>query len=245
MKIVHISDTHGAKYHTKLEIPECDVLIHSGDIGGRTSLMELNEFLVWFEAQPARKKIFIGGNHDLVLDRKWVDSRPDTLSRMLALQQHTDGQDLIKKYDVVYLKDKDYVFEGVKFWGSPMSPSFHRQHWAFNADRGQEISKYWSKIPSDVNVLITHTPSHGFLDTVPEEYLQSGETDIHRGCEDLIGVVRKRLLNLKLHCYGHIHDNVGCILESVSKTRRVMFSNGAVLTNDYTQLVTKPLIISI
>jgi predicted phosphodiesterase len=41
MKLVHISDTHGAKHHTKLIIPECDVLIHSGDLGGRTTLFEL------------------------------------------------------------------------------------------------------------------------------------------------------------------------------------------------------------
>ena len=68
MKIVHISDSHGAKYHTKLEIPECDVLIHSGDIGGRTSPTEVQEFLAWFEKQPAKKRIFVAGNHDICLD---------------------------------------------------------------------------------------------------------------------------------------------------------------------------------
>ena len=67
MQIVHISDTH--TYHNNLHIPNCDVLIHSGDIGNRTNLKELTEFLVWFEQQPANIKIFIGGNHDIILDK--------------------------------------------------------------------------------------------------------------------------------------------------------------------------------
>lgn len=228
-----------------MEIPECDVLIHSGDIGGRTTLLELNEFLIWFESQPATKKIWVGGNHDLILDRKWVESRPDTITQMIARQQYLDGLDLIREYDVVYLKEKDHVYEGVKFWGSPYSPSFHKEHWAFNADRGEEIRKVWSKIPSDVNVLITHTPVYGFLDTVTEEFMKPGETDYHKGCEDLLAVIKKRLFNLKLHCCGHIHDAVGCVLGHVSNNRRVWFSNGAVLRNDGTQLITKPLIINI
>lgn len=36
MRIIHISDMHGPKGHTQLKIPECDVVICSGDIGGRT-----------------------------------------------------------------------------------------------------------------------------------------------------------------------------------------------------------------
>ena len=59
MKIVHISDTHGSKYHNKLEIPECDVLIHSGDVGGRTNLFELQSFIIWFLEQSATIKIFV------------------------------------------------------------------------------------------------------------------------------------------------------------------------------------------
>jgi len=246
LKICHISDTHGPKWHTKVVVPECDVLIHSGDIGGRTDLLELTEFLLWFEKQPAKKKIWIGGNHDLVLDKKWAHSRPDTVMQMLAIQRHQQAMDLIGNYVVKYLMNTDYVFEGVKFWGSPYSPSFHKEHWAFNADRGEEISKIWAKIPTDVNVLITHTPVYGFLDSIPESYLEFNEgDDVHRGCKDLLGVIQKRLLNLKLHCSGHIHDQVGVILEHVSNNRRVLFSNGAVVSNAGEQLVTNPLVITI
>lgn len=247
LKIVHISDTHGAKGHTHVIVPECDVLIHSGDIGGRTNLYELTEFLVWFEKQPARKKIWVAGNHDLILDRKWVERKKgemDSVASMILEEQYQQVAAVLAAYDVNYLQDTDYVFEGIKFYGSPYTPSFHREHWAFNADRGKEINKVWAKIPSDTHVLITHGPCYGILDEVGNKYLLPGE-DKHRGCEDLLDVIKNRLLHLKLHCSGHIHDNVGIVLKNVSNRRRVMFSNGAVLTNDYTQLVTNPLIINI
>jgi hypothetical protein len=64
---------------------------------------------------------------------------------MLGWSLHVDNYkraiDLIEQYDIKYLCDKDYVFEGIKFYGSPYSPSFHREYWAFNADRGGEIKK--------------------------------------------------------------------------------------------------------
>jgi len=245
MRIVHISDTHGKRFHEKMVIPECDVLVHTGDFGDwKTSLAELTEFLIWFEKQPAKVKIFISGNHDIIMDAKWVYNRGDAVSRMLATQQHRDALILIQAYDVVYLNNTDYVYEGVKFWGSPMSPTFGSD-WAFNADKGTEISKYWAKIPSDVNVLLTHTPVYGYLDSVTDKYMREGETDYHKGDKDLLEVIKKRLLKLKLHCSGHIHDEYGIVLEHISNTRRVMFSNGAIITNDAIQLVTKPLIIDL
>lgn len=248
LKIVHISDTHGAKHHSKLVIPECDVLIHSGDIGGRTSVPEVAEFLIWFEKQPARKKIFVAGNHDICLDRKWsanLRSQNRSIEAMLASQANRDSLDLIKNYDVTYLCDEEYVWEGVKFYGSPYSPSFHRQHWAFNADRGQEIQKIWSKIPSDVNVLITHGPPYKILDHVDDKYREKVGEDMNVGCKDLLDVIKKRLFHLKLHCFGHIHSQYGIILNSISNSRTCLFSNGAVLDNDYNMLIKNPLIINL
>jgi Icc-related predicted phosphoesterase len=245
MKIVHISDTHGHKGHSQLVIPECDVLIHSGDIGGRTNSRELTEFLIWFEQQPADVKIFCAGNHDICLDKKWVSEKSDVQEHLHSLVEHEASKNLLSNYAVHYLENEEYVYKGIKFYGSPISPSFHRKNWVFNADIGVEINKYWAKIPSDVNVLITHTPPYGIFDKIPEKYKQAKDEDIHRGCKDLLAVMRKRLFNLKLVCFGHIHDQYGVTLESVSNARRVLFSNAAVLTNDYTQLITNPLIINI
>lgn len=246
MKIVHISDTHGG--HEKLTIPTCDVLCFTGDLGGRTNLYELNLFLMWFEKQPASRKIFIAGNHDIVLDKAfpfhvYQIGRLDSVAKDIMLQQHGDALDLIDKYSVTYLKDREFIYEGVKFYGSPYSPSFHRDNWAFNADRGQEIRTIWGKIPSDVNVLMTHSPVYDVLDDLGE-YARAGE-DTHAGCIDLMGVITKRLHDLKIHMCGHIHDNYGVVQRQVSRTRRVLFSNGAVISTRHEQLITKPIIIEI
>jgi Icc-related predicted phosphoesterase len=243
MDIVHISDAHGPRQHSKLKIAPCDVLICSGDIGGRTTPFELLEFLLWFEKQPADLKIFTAGNHDLCLDPSYpnrIRTDENMPQYLLALQNHKDSMDLIKK--VTYLMNQSIEYKGVKFWGSPYSPSFHKEHWAFNADRGEEISRIWGKIPSDVDVLITHTPPFGILDEVDHTGRTPGKWHIdgHVGCEDLLGVIKKRLLNMQLHCFGHIHQNVGVIQQQVSNTRRALFSNGAVTSHAYEMLVTNP-----
>jgi len=219
-------------------------LVHTGDFGWYTTTIgELTEFLIWFEKQPAKKKIFIAGNHDLLMDRKWIAKR-DPILKLIWQQMYDDARKLIPNYDVIYLENSEYVYEGVKFWGSPYSPTFGND-WAFNADRGEQIRKIWAKIPSDVNVILTHTPVYGYLDDVDNKYMKAGETDHHKGCEDLLNIIKKRLLKLKLHCGGHIHDRVGIIQAKMSNKRRVLFSNATVIANDCTQLITDPFVITI
>lgn len=249
MTIIHISDTHGAKYHEKLQISECDVLLFTGDLGGRTDLLELQQFLEWFKKQPARKKIFIGGNHDIVLDKTFAEklkAQGNMFGWSLHKENYLRALDLIESYrkdNIVYLCNTDYVFEGIKFYGSPYSPSFHKQYWAFNADRGGEIKKIWNIIPNDTHVLLTHSPQYNILDDV-KEFANVNE-DPHVGCKDLANIIKNKLIDLKLHCFGHIHDNYGIMLHNVSNNRRILSSNGAILTNRYNLLVNKPLIITI
>jgi Icc-related predicted phosphoesterase len=247
MKLVHLSDTH--TYHDQVTISEdADVIIHSGDIGGRTTLAELNKFLIWFEALPAPKKIFIGGNHDHILSKEpYIRAKAsgNTFGWLKGQEDYQAARELIDKFDVKYLENKEYVYEGVKFYGSPASPSFHRDNWVFNYDRGTEIKKQWAKIPSDVNVLITHTPPYGVLDEIPENYKLTPDEDVHRGCEDLMDVIRKRLFDLKVHMFGHIHGNTGVVLQPVSHKRNILFSNGAVLNNDYKIVMPQPFVINI
>ena len=248
LRLVHVSDTHGARFHDELVIPECDVLIHSGDIGGRTGADELEEFLRWFEQQPAKKKIFIAGNHDIILDRKFLNDRAGSLiSEQGAKELIAKADALLAKYsNIVYLNDTDYVYEGVKFYGSPITPSFHRQNWAFNADRGEEIKRYWAKIPGDVNVLITHGPPYGILDLIPESFKAHATEDVHRGCDDLLQVMKSRLNSLKLHCFGHIHEGpTGIVTKYITGKKLITFSNGAIISNDYRLVVKSPPILNI
>ena len=241
--LCHISDTH--RYHDKITIPPCDVLIHSGDIGGRTNLAELRSFLDWAEAQPVKKVIWIAGNHDIALDLAWTKRDIDAYTRKVLEADYVDAMKMIMQSKTVYLNNTDYIYEGLKFYGSPITPSFHRANWAFNADRGEEISKTCAKIPSDVDVLITHGPPYGVLDLIPESFKSTPDEDVHRGCKDLLGVIKKRLTKLKLHCFGHLHSSYGVTWQQISNTRSALFSNGSVLDEEYKIKAPKPLIITL
>lgn len=241
MKIVHISDTHSAQNHSELNIPECDVLIHTGDLGGRTNIYELTQFLVWFVKQPG-KKIFIAGNHDLILDKEFFNkSNIDSIQKLLFQQIYESAIKLIKSFDITYLNNEELIYKGIKFYGSPYTPSFFRDHWAFNRDRGDEIITEWKKIPNDTNILLTHGPCYKILDGI--KHLKKNYEDPNKGCNDLLNRLTE-LPNLKLHCFGHIHENYGVIQNTINK-REILFSNGAILNNAYQLIVKNPLIINI
>src|ERR1019366_4412952 len=114
LRIIHISDTHGKE--ELLDIPPCNILVHTGDIGGRTNIAELMKFLVWFEKQPADRKIFIGGNHDIVLSKDWIakEEAKGSVEGLLAKQFHYAAMELIQNYNVTYLKDREFIYEGLK-----------------------------------------------------------------------------------------------------------------------------------
>lgn len=138
MKIVVISDTHG-KHNDLRQLPKGDTLIHAGDVSKRGHPMEILDFLDWFTNQKFKHKVFIAGNHDFFLERA-----------------HTNVIEQMIPKDVIYLNNSGVQLDGVKFWGSPITPWFN--NWAFNRERGTEIKQYWDLIPENTNVLITHGP---------------------------------------------------------------------------------------
>ena len=98
MKILHLSDTHGA--HRRMgKLPEADVLVHSGDFTMTGSEAEAIDFMNWFCDLPQKHKIFICGNHDECL----YDANIDGL----------DG-------NVHYLYNSGVEIEGIKFYGIPL-----------------------------------------------------------------------------------------------------------------------------
>ena len=133
--------------------------------------------------------------------------------------------DTYKEKNIFYLQDSNFEFEGVNFYGSPYSPSFFKEHWVFNADRGEEIRQIWGKIPINTDILITHTPPFNILDYVPNKNENENE---NVGCKDLSEIIKSKLKNLKLHCFGHIHGNYGVIHKN-----GILYSNGAILDNNY------------
>lgn len=96
MKILHLSDTHGLHHQIK-ELPEADVIIHSGDISHNGDENEVLGFLNWYIELPYRHKIFVTGNHDLCLwDAEGIEDLPDNL---------------------YFLQDRGVEIDGVKFFG--------------------------------------------------------------------------------------------------------------------------------
>lgn len=100
-----------------------------------------------------------------------------------------------------YLCDSGLEFEGIKIWGSPYTPTF--LNWHFMRERGEEIKRHWDLIPSGTDILVTHGPPQGILDKTDR-----GE---HVGCLDLRDAAFR--VKPKVHCFGHIHEGGGQVLE--------------------------------
>lgn len=208
LRFVAISDTHSK--HPDIRLPGGDVLVHAGDISSRGTKEEIRQFLKWFDSQPFPFKVFIAGNHDFYLES--------------ATQPEIEA--LIPP-GVVYLKDSGVVIGSTRLWGSPYTPVFF--NWAFNKKRGASIRQHWDLIPMDTDVLITHGPVYGFLDTL--------SNDQHAGCQDLL---RKVLLTKpRAHVCGHIHESWGTIQRS-----GIRFVNAAQV-NDRYELVHSPIVFDV
>lgn len=96
MKILHLSDTHGL-HHRLDDMPEADVIIHSGDISNSGTEEEVLDFLNWFIGLPYPHKIFVTGNHDLCLwEAEGIEDLPGNIH---------------------FLQDKGVEIGGVKFFG--------------------------------------------------------------------------------------------------------------------------------
>lgn len=133
MRILHLSDTHNC-HHRLRDLPEADVVVHSGDFCMVGTEQEAIDFMNWFCDLPYRHKIFICGNHDDCL-----------------YGANIEGLDS----NVHYLCNSGIEIEGIKFYGVPMFTE------DCISDRQ---NRNYSNIPIDTDVLITHSPAFGILD---------------------------------------------------------------------------------
>lgn len=199
MKLVCISDTHNQ--HVGLALPEGDVLIHAGDLTGKGTDAEVQEALEWFgQVGTFRHRVMIAGNHDFLFEREPGYARS-----------------LIPP-NVMYLENSGAVIEGVRFWGSPITPFFH--DWAFNR-HASVIGRHWKAIPSDTDVLITHGPPFGVLDRV-----DGGE---QVGCPQLLAEIVNRI-RPQVHVFGHIHEGYGV---ATLRNLSTVFSNASACDRNY------------
>jgi len=189
MRIVCLSDTHNC--NEQIAVPDGDLLIHAGDATSTGTEDQIRRFNAWFSGLPHRRKVFIAGNHD------WLFEKNNERARALLDRS------------ITYLQDSSVEIDGLKIYGSPWQPRFF--DWAFNLNRGPEMAEKWKLIPDDTDILVTHGPPNGILDSVPRVW-----GDELTGCEELRSKVDRLAVigRLKLHVFGHIHCGYGTTVEN-------------------------------
>lgn len=209
MKILHISDTHG--FHSRFpdeKFKDIDVVIHSGDCSNYKdayrNAIEVADFIEWYKDVPVKYKIYVAGNHDTSIERK----------RITKEDFEANG--------IIYLENSFVNINGVKFYGTPITPTFGE--WAFMKAR-DKTHQVWEAIPEDTGVLIVHGPPKGIRDL---SYDRDGKLEF---CGD--NALMKRCISLqntlKFVCFGHIHNMDGVYNQGIStfSMTQTVFSNAA------------------
>lgn len=199
MRIVAMSDTHNQMGKMLHEIPDGDVFIFTGDISGN-SLEELNvkNFRTFLNSLPHEHKVIICGNHDFIFQNK-------------------KGSELLKGRNIHYLEDSGVTINGVNFYGTPYQPYFY--NWAFNIKNGEDLKKKWDMIPDNTHVLLTHNPPYGIMDET-----ERGDIVGSKSLLDRIAL----LPELKVHCFGHIHEGYG-----IAELNGIKFVNSCICNENY------------
>ncbi len=192
MKVIALADTHGKHSELTQHIqdlldsdPDIRMIIHAGDAADvydpLLNRQELRRFLRWFESFDVEYRVFVPGNHDT-----GIEYFPSVLSEFS---------------DVDFLIHQELIVEGIRFFGSPFTPSFH--NWAYNVDRNL-LESYWSQIPERTDVLITHGPAYGIGDAT-NIGLPKG---VVKGFGDVHLLHRVQEIQPKYHIFGHFHDTL-------------------------------------
>lgn len=153
VKIGCTSDTHGmlgaVVYDTftisermgKKAVPQ--VLVFAGDIapavfGVSDSKYIRDEFFGMIREHPKTEFVYTPGNHDF-------------------FAQHWDKYKNEAPQNLHFLMDSGCVIKGLSFYGSPWVP-YINGGWAFECYSEEDLKNRFSKIPRNVDVLVTHSP---------------------------------------------------------------------------------------
>lgn len=207
-RITAISDTHNKHKQITPFLTEGDILIHAGDLSSMGWDREIEQFCKWFDSIDSYDlKVFIAGNHDY-----GFQTNVEKVSQ------------IINSYKTITYLEDDWVgyqkgdLREIRIWGSPWQPEFY--NWAFNLPRnGVELEEKWNLIPNDTDILITHGPAWGYVDTVIGRY-------DNLGCEKLIKRIEE--FNPAIHICGHIHTGYGYQSNGITH-----FINASVLNEEY------------
>lgn len=187
MRVALTADFHG---RVLPDVPECDLLVYAGDIGGEQ--FAFGPFQKWLEEVPAKDVVGVAGNHDWwAMPSGWADAKiQDILHESLA-------------YNLpwAYLYNESYTTEeGLVVWGSPFTNRF--MDWAFMAEENG-LDQVWATMPDETHLVVTHGPPYGCCDrvarTIPDPSV--GSTSL---LERLTAAP-----NVRWAVCGHIHEGYG------------------------------------
>jgi Icc-related predicted phosphoesterase len=164
------------------------------------------DFDLWLGELPHRHKIIIPGNHEYLLE---------DLRQRSAITNAT------------LLVDSGVEIEGLKIWGSPVTPLYGG---AFGKSRAEDRKKHWACIPKDIDILITHGPPFAIFDHGPR-------SERREGCPELLEAVFQA--RPRLHAFGHIHAGYGML-----RTPDTVFVNASLL-GDSGSLDKEPVVIDL
>ena len=102
--------------------------------------------------------------------------------------------------NAVYLKHGELRIENLKIWGSSWQPPL--------------FGYQWSQIPKNIDLLITHIPPYGILD--------STSFGRHLGSKQLLNRIQE--VTPKIHVFGHVHESYGKEKQVISG-KEVIFMN--------------------
>jgi len=196
MKIVALANSHGLY---KEEIPECDVLVHAGNIcNGESPIADFNTFCTWLQSNEGKFKhvLYVPGNWDYLIYKELKRS-VETLSL----------------FNATVLLDRSIELNGVVFYGCPWGPITAKG--AFTC-LGTDHDKF--KFPEKLDVLITHHNPYFILDSVRrscETYYMGGKQHnttyyyAHEGFYAIKEGVKELKHPPKIHIFGHIGPEEG------------------------------------
>ncbi|KJH46309.1 Ser/Thr phosphatase family protein [Dictyocaulus viviparus] len=229
----------------KKDIPNGDVLIHAGDFTNTGSVEEIVKFNDEIGRLPHKHKIVVAGNHELGFDDS--ENLSERLPQYIG-EGTTKGYNLLT--NATWLHDNYVKIDGVIFFGSSWHPLYG---YPFYTHR-EKLKEKWAALPSDLHVLITHTPALGYegfslflllkkmicylkensLVIRTLSYLDKFGTE-RWGCRHLLSEIENRI-KPKFHVFGHVHECYGALSNA-----RTIFINAAQASKD-NKIVNKPLV---
>lgn len=203
MKICALSDTHCSENDIIQKLEPADLLVFAGDMCCQGKIDEVRGFVSFIKQieHLYTNIVFIAGNHD------W----PFYNDKRNALDEFVGTK-------AIYLENDSVVVDGIKIYGSPETREFCG--WAFNRTN-EQLHRYWSNIPKDINILVNHSVPFNVLDYVPRSKYNAGDTVIHHYLNDF--------KELKAYIGGHLHYQGG----QTTLINNVLYVNASICDEHY------------